>query len=252
MKFYQKNWFVILMLILFFPVGLFLMWKYANWRNYAKIIVTVAIALLVVVSYSLPADYSSTSDQSASVQTQKSEKTTESKKETKEDKEKTKKHKETKKEKAAAKKQEEKAAAQALDFQLYNCYRKGAALFDSFSELDDSASSDKAYSRLGNMKQDCENIYSILDGLKIKDRKNGKGSEDYEDAVRYYVDCIYLFSGHMQKYMDSGKEKHYNSAMKDLSAASSAKSDIDTARNAFLKSAGFSSDEISEIVDAEK
>lgn len=243
MKFYQKNWFVILMLILFFPVGLFLMWKYANWRNYAKIIITVAIALLVVASCVLPTDYSSTSDQSASVQTQKSEKTTKSKKETKKENEKTKKHKETKK---------EKVAAQTLDSQLYNCYRKGAALFDSFSELGDSASSDKAYSRLGNMEQDCENIYKILDGLKIKDRKNGKGSEDYEDAVRYYVDCVYLFSGHMQKYIDSSKEKHYNSAMKDLSAASSAKSDIDTARKAFLKSAGFSSDEISEIVDSEK
>lgn len=249
MKFYQRNWFVILMLILFFPVGLFLMWKYANWRNYAKIIITVAIALLVVVSYVLPTDYSSTSDQSASVQTQKSEKTTESKKE---DKEKTKKHKETKKEKAAAEKREKKVAAQALDSQLYNCYRKGAALFDSFSELGDSASSDKAYSRLESMEQDCENIYKILDDLKIKDRKSGKGSEGYKDAVRYYVDCVYLFSGHMQKYIDSGKEKHYNSAMKDLSAASSAKSDIDTARKAFLKSAGFSSDEISEIVDPEK
>lgn len=248
MKFYQKNWFVILMLILFFPVGLFLMWKYANWRNYAKIIITVAIALLVVASCVLPTDYSSTSDQSASVQTQKSEKTTKSKKEN----EKTKKHKETKKEKVAAEKQEKEAAAQTLDSQLYNCYRKGAALFDSFSELGDSASSDKAYSRLGNMEQDCENIYKILDGLKIKDRKNGKGSEDYEDAVRYYVDCVYLFSGHMQKYIDSSKEKHYNSAMKDLSAALSAKSDIDTARKAFLKSAGFSSDEISEIVDSEK
>ena len=251
MKFYQKNWFVILMLILFFPVGLFLMWKYANWRNYAKIIVTVAIALLVVVSYVLPTDYSSTSDQSASVQTQKSEKTTKAKSK-KETKEKTKKHKETKKERAAAEKQEKKIAAQALDSQLYNCYRKGAALFDKFSEAGESASSAKVYSRLESMEQDCENIYKILDGLKIKDRKNGKGSEDYEDAVRYYVDCIYLFSGHMQKYIDSGKEKHYNSAMKDLSAASSAKSDIDTARKAFLKSAGFSSDEISEIVDSEK
>lgn len=252
MKFYQKNWFVILMLVLFFPVGLFLMWKYTNWRNYAKIIVTVVIALLVVVSYVSPTDYSSTPDQSTSVQTQKSEKTTKSKKETKKENEKTKEQKETKKEKAAAEKQEKKAAAQALDSQLYNCYRKGAALFDSFSELGDSASSDKAYSLLGNMEQDCENIYKILDGLKIKDRKNGKGSEDYEDAVRYYVDCVYLFSGHMQKYIDSGKEKHYSSAMKDLSAASSAKSDIDTARKAFLKSAGFSADEISEIVDSEK
>lgn len=47
-KFYKKNWFVILMLILFWPVGLFLMWKYSPWSKTTKIIVTVVIAVLVI------------------------------------------------------------------------------------------------------------------------------------------------------------------------------------------------------------
>lgn len=47
MKFYQKTWFVILMLILFFPVGLFLMWKYKKeWKKSIKIGVTCLIAIL--------------------------------------------------------------------------------------------------------------------------------------------------------------------------------------------------------------
>ena len=48
MKFYEKDWFVILMLILCFPVGLFLMWKYSKWPSVAKIIVTIVIAVIVV------------------------------------------------------------------------------------------------------------------------------------------------------------------------------------------------------------
>ena len=48
MKFYEKDWFVILMLILCFPVGLFLMWKYSRWPSVAKIIVTIVIAVIVV------------------------------------------------------------------------------------------------------------------------------------------------------------------------------------------------------------
>lgn len=47
-KWYQKNIWIIVLLILFFPLGLFLMWKYANWKKFIKIIVSVFFALCVV------------------------------------------------------------------------------------------------------------------------------------------------------------------------------------------------------------
>ena len=50
MKFYEKDWFVILMLILFFPVGLFLMWKYSKWHKTEKIIISVFFAVMVIFS----------------------------------------------------------------------------------------------------------------------------------------------------------------------------------------------------------
>ena len=50
MRFYEKDWFVILMLILFFPVGLFLMWKYSKWHKTAKIIISVFFAIMVIFS----------------------------------------------------------------------------------------------------------------------------------------------------------------------------------------------------------
>lgn len=46
----MKNWVVILLLIVFFPVGLFLMWAKTNWKNKTKIIVTVVIAVLSLLS----------------------------------------------------------------------------------------------------------------------------------------------------------------------------------------------------------
>ena len=50
MKIYEKNWFIILMLVLFFPVGLFLMWKNAKWNKTVKIIVTALIVVMAIFS----------------------------------------------------------------------------------------------------------------------------------------------------------------------------------------------------------
>ena len=44
--FYEHNWFIILMLIFLFPVGLVLMWKYSNWVKGLKMCITVVIALM--------------------------------------------------------------------------------------------------------------------------------------------------------------------------------------------------------------
>lgn len=45
-KWYQKTGYIILLLILFFPVGLFLMWKYTNWGKNVKIAISAIIAVL--------------------------------------------------------------------------------------------------------------------------------------------------------------------------------------------------------------
>ena len=50
MKFYQQTWFTVLFLILFFPIGLFTMWKYKKFNKIARIIISVILALLVVAA----------------------------------------------------------------------------------------------------------------------------------------------------------------------------------------------------------
>ena len=49
-KWYQQTWAIILLLILFFPVGLFLMWKYAGWNKIVKGIITGIFVILIIGS----------------------------------------------------------------------------------------------------------------------------------------------------------------------------------------------------------
>ena len=50
MIFYVEDWFIFLMLILCFPYGLFLMWKYSKWHIKAKKIISAIIAVTVVIA----------------------------------------------------------------------------------------------------------------------------------------------------------------------------------------------------------
>ena len=54
-KWYQKTGWIIALLILFFPVGLFLMWKYANWKKPVKGIVTALILVFAFIGMVSPA-----------------------------------------------------------------------------------------------------------------------------------------------------------------------------------------------------
>ena len=47
-EFYKSTWFIILMLVVFFPVGIFLMWKYTNWNKNLKIGISVFFAIMFV------------------------------------------------------------------------------------------------------------------------------------------------------------------------------------------------------------
>lgn len=47
-KWYTKTWFTVLMLILFFPVGIGLMWYYKKFNKPARIIITVFFAIAII------------------------------------------------------------------------------------------------------------------------------------------------------------------------------------------------------------
>lgn len=47
-KWYEKNLAIILLLIFFFPVGLFLMWKYSKWNKVAKIVISIFFGIVLI------------------------------------------------------------------------------------------------------------------------------------------------------------------------------------------------------------
>lgn len=47
-KWYKKTGWIVFMLIFFFPVGLFLMWKYAKWNKFVKVAISVFFAILIL------------------------------------------------------------------------------------------------------------------------------------------------------------------------------------------------------------
>jgi hypothetical protein len=78
-KWYQKTVSIIALLILFFPVGLFLMWKYATWSKTVKWVVTAIVGFFVLVNATSGSNTSSTtsnSQNSAVTVTQGTDKTT--------------------------------------------------------------------------------------------------------------------------------------------------------------------------------
>ena len=48
MKFYQKTWFIILTLLIFAPIGIFLLFKYTSWAKSVKIVLAV-ISLIIFI-----------------------------------------------------------------------------------------------------------------------------------------------------------------------------------------------------------
>ncbi|MRF37174.1 hypothetical protein GIJ44_21025, partial [Staphylococcus sp. KY49P] len=91
-KWYQRNWFVIFTLIIFFPVGLFLMWYFKKWNKSARWVITGIFALLLIISF-FTEDESQSENQEKST-TKNSEKTEEKAKPKKESKPKEEKKKE--------------------------------------------------------------------------------------------------------------------------------------------------------------
>lgn len=50
-KWHQKTGGIICWLIFFFPVGLYLMWKYADWKKITKIIVSLVCICSIVMGF---------------------------------------------------------------------------------------------------------------------------------------------------------------------------------------------------------
>lgn len=79
-KWYQKNWVIALLIIYFFPVGLYLMWKHTNWKKGVKMLITSIFAfylLLFCVGFSSVSDIEPTTNVDSIIASSTTETTTE-------------------------------------------------------------------------------------------------------------------------------------------------------------------------------
>lgn len=72
-KWYQKTPIIIVLLLLFFPAGLFLMWKYSRWNSKLKGVITGIIGLLFIVTLVSNPSQSNSSQNSQPVESKQSQ-----------------------------------------------------------------------------------------------------------------------------------------------------------------------------------
>ena len=81
-KISQKTWFTVLFLIIFFPVGLFTMWKHKKFNKIARIIITAIYVICFVSAFFEPDNGTDSAKQSSKVTTESQVKKTNSSKAT--------------------------------------------------------------------------------------------------------------------------------------------------------------------------
>lgn len=62
-KWYQTTWAAVLFLFLFFPVGLYLMWKYTKWNKTVKWVISGFFGLLILTTATSPKSSTTTTPQ---------------------------------------------------------------------------------------------------------------------------------------------------------------------------------------------
>lgn len=68
-KFYQKTWLIVLALIFFWPLGVFLMWKFSKWNKIVKIIISILCVFALIGLFTGNDDQSAdTSNDSAAIE----------------------------------------------------------------------------------------------------------------------------------------------------------------------------------------
>lgn len=232
--FYQKNWFIILTLIIFFPVGLFLMWKYSNWHKAAKIIVTSLFCLIIVFGI---IDDSEEPISSQTASQQKSDKEINDKKTIKDD----------KKDDDVV---DKKAAAIETDKKIYeivlaaektsNTLNEGMSLVGngqgSLLDLYDLAKAAK------------ENHFSYYSALsKLQNKKN----KDYIEAAQLYVINSQNIAEDIMKYIDKNEMKYLSRAKENMQSVSNYVLALAGTRMEYLSNQGLTDDEIVTILDSE-
>ena len=182
MKIYEKTWFIIVMLIVFFPVGLFLMWKYSNWNKVVKIIISVIFGLALIVNMfgGSSDDKKPVEDKQPAKQEQQVDQTEPEKEDTQDVEEK------QEEEKEPVKQEEKKDEMDSWTMEQQNCY-KSAKNYISFMPFSRNGLIKQLSSDAGDKYPQDVAEFAVS---KLEERGEVDWDEQCEKAAKSYLDMM--------------------------------------------------------------
>jgi len=243
-KFYQKTWFVILMLIVFAPLGIFLMWKYKTWGKAAKIIVTVIFCFVFIGqargyaggNKEAPTTDTKTVAANAPVSSAAQAVTSQ----------------------ATASKEETKQAdnkaniedAKKVDTQMWDAILSAEQSYQQMIDAVNKGSQGEADDL--TVYDTCKDTKSTLSSLQLSFPSTGSDEgSDYQMACLTYIANANIIADDIIKYMDKSEMKYLSDAKDYIGRMDASTLDIISKRMTFLQSAGLTDEEIKAIVSPE-
>lgn len=133
---------------------------------------------------------------------------------------------------------------QAVDLAIYKPCRSAIASADKITTLIDAGNKDELLAY-------CEQVTAWGEGwLNELDAIEYEGTKDYISTATGVVSTVYMIASYLLTYNEDGDTEALQKASQNISIMPQAISDLDTARETFLTTAGLTEGEVAKIIMA--
>lgn len=247
-KWYQKTGWIIALLILFFPIGLFLMWKYANWNKIVKIIITVLFALSLIGNMTSPSTPQSEDLGKAQTEssTEATEKMTDTEPETNNSDSEIASSLEPETESSEPESTEsgiDTDSAILADAAIMQYVSEIDSVYLAFVSIMESGSDLDIYDAAKTLKSSAFKAYTNITSVSCD------GIDEYKETSLNYAITIQMIAENIIKYFDKNQEmKYLSDAKENISNRETLMYGLIANRMTFLSNAGLSDDEITSLM----
>lgn len=230
MKWHEKTWVIVLFLILFFPVGLVLVWKKKEWGSKRKVIITAIVGVCIVIGAFAPEEEEEASASANKVQEQAEVQVEEEKKESPE---------------------EIKQSAIARDKELFDMILQSEELNKNLLNTMNLAGQGQVslldlYDFAKQTKNAQYQVYRNMGDIDANEM------EDYIEPSRSYVSNAITISEKIIKYIDKNEIKFLSEAKERIGYSETYTLKIIVERTKFLEKAGLTDEEVANVLNPPK
>lgn len=229
MKWYEKTWVIILLVILFFPVGLFLVWKKKEWGGKRKVIITAIVGVCIAIGAFAPEEEEASASANK-VQEQAEVQVEEDKKESPE---------------------EIKQSAIASDKELFDMILKSEELNKNLLNTMNLSGQGQIslldlYDFAKQTRDAQYQVYRNMGEIKANEM------EDYIEPSRSYVSNAITISEKIIKYIDKNEIKFLSEAKERIGYSETITLKIIVERTKFLEKSGLTDEEVANVLNPPK